>query len=761
MGRTFFEELGMNPIIVFSTISYQSRMIFRQKTFWFIQGLLLLVTYINTFQMMGTDASEADFVATIVGKGVCVFLFLATGFIVVPAALRNRGSIADLLWSTPLKTLEFTTGLFWGIYLPLVVTVFTTFVIHYLATYIPGATAVTPPIDMLFTYGVVPCWVVTALATSLYLALTLLLGSPLTVYALTGVFWVAWLSGIIEPTVTMLSPINFGLMTFTLSKSAGLGPDHPLVFSLYGLWLAMTFAGLMVLPWLLIWSQSSGFAHARKPFLGAMLVGVLVVAIAWANFDDKVKSAQVPVPSDSWQLNTWQVFGRNTELQLERGHVTGKTDLTLMNDGQAPIDTVLLELNAGLNVNSVYLENELLPFSRTGGSISVDLPNHIAPGDFIELYIDYSGSVVIPREDYAQSYALREEKVQQPLPIRAYLGNTSGYLMRDGDWEPWPYLVDTHIAQRDNFLSIKVDDHTGAVLSTASAVKSDTHNIQQHIWNGDIPPVIIAYGLVKASQPDTQSKAYFFTEPDEDDLSDSREYIEILKALSEWFGVDPPTSLRTAQLPYLNEIAWGNGVLFYPEPSQVMIYLKGISWRNPSPDAILLHRAYEVSLAWCRASLHWPSPSFIYMPNTSPQIPYGRIIPVSDATLDEALAWYSAIHVTASFHQDPGLVEQEIAFWQEVVNLNRSGAEQTLEAMAGRQTLFGQLAEHGIPYQSWGPARLESLGSEILALDEIYQTSGNQSFLTFLQLVFMKYKPVQSEILSAETFFALAKSIQN
>jgi hypothetical protein len=750
----------MNLKILAATILYQSRMVFRQKIFWFIQGISLLIVYVNVFQMMGNDASEADFVASIVGKGLCIFLSLAAGFLVVPAVMKNSGRISELLWATPLRVMEFVLGLFFGIYLPLAVIVVMTFIFHYLGTFIPGATAITPSLDLMLSDGLLPVLVVMALSTSIYLALSMLLRSPMAVYTLVGIFWVAWLSGIIEPTVTLLSPLNFGLMTFTLSKTVGLGLDQPLVSSLLGLWLSIEAAILIMLPWLFTWKHPLDYPRIRKSSVGLFIIGIVIVAIAWGNFSKVVKAALVPPASEDWQLNTWQVLNRNTQVELKEGRVKGESKLILENSGETSTDKLLLVLNPGLEVNSITWQDKLLYIERDGGAVRVSLPIPIEPGQSVDLTIKYYGKFIVPREDYAQSYALRGSLVQKSLPVQAYLAKNFGYLKRDGNWEPWPYSGQIHLAKNENFLSIKVLEHRGAVLSSASTIHTDSRDTSQYSWNGDIPPALLAYGLIEVNQTNSADLAYYFVKPDDKDQSNSHEYVKILKEFLKWYGDEPPASIMAAQLPYLTEPVWGNGILFYPELSQVMTYLKGITWRNPTTEEVERYRAYEISLAWWHASIHWPSAPLIYSPDSNPQMPYGRIVPVSTDTFDKALAWYSAIHLMANWKQNPGLVDREVAFWQEVLDLNPTSMGQTMDTIVNRQTLYSKLVDHGIPYSDWNPDRLGTLASNIVALDKVYHASGDQSFKELLHLVCQRYAPDQNESLSMESFFGLSISDQ-
>ncbi len=750
---------------IFITARYQSRLVFRQKTFWVIQLLIFLIIYINAFQGMSTDASSADFVAAIVGKGFGIFLFLAAVFLVVPSVIQNIGRVADLFWVTSLRPFEYVLGLFLGLYLPLAFTVCLSLLLHYVATFLPGATAKTPALALLLTGGLLPMLVITALAVASYLCLAMLFRISVAVYALAGIFWVAWISGFITPVATLLSPWNFGLMTYTLSVSVGFGPDRSLVTGLFLLWLAVCGSILMGLPLIVAWSNRQDEPAPRKIAIALFAVSLLVPIYAYTHFNQVVAQTQVPAPPRDWQTNLWNVLSDDTRISVNADQIAGDSRLVLKYTGKSQVSQLLLRLNSGLVVNHATLNGQPFVLNRNGESLIGQLPAQIDPGKTIEVALSYSGRLIIHREDIAQSYALRGLWIQYPLPVRAYLQAGNGFFERDGDWRPWPFTSQQHLAKNENKLTITGIERNKVVLSSATTSIYQDQGESQFIWTGPQPPALLVFGDLKIVDLGSGNKACFFSSPTQDDLVAAQHSIQILTEALEWAGIEQPSYLTIAQLPFLQDAAWGNGILFYPEPSLVMTYLSGIHRKNSSPEQMTIYRAHLITQAVLRASIHLSDPVLSYIPpageHLQPQIPFGRLVPMSQETFSEALAWYFALLNTASQQQELDLMAREISFWKKVLEFNQTGENQTVAQAIARQSLFGKLADLGIPTTSWSPDRLASLASNIIGLDEIYQSLGKSSFQALFQRVCAQYSPNSETVLSGAAFFQEAAMVNH
>ncbi|HQE92416.1 MAG TPA: hypothetical protein PLH19_07005 [Anaerolineae bacterium] len=743
---------------VLATAGYQARLLVRQPAFWLFQAILTLLLYVNVFQVLLPTASSADFVATIVGKGFSTIVFVLTAFLVAPAVARSCGPVADILWSTSLRPFEFAAGMFTGLYLPLACSVCIHLLLHWVATFLPGATAKTPPLTMLIAFGLPPLLTVLALAVAVYLLLAAFFRTPILVYVVALAYWVIWLAGLIVPTATLLSPWNIALLTYTLSPSAGLGADAPLVRGVLTFWGVLALTLVSGLPWGLVRAHR---LDALRPALRAIVwpfAGLVVAGSVLLHFAAVASTAQVPA-TPGQPTGQWSVVQNDVHLHLHGAQVEGQAVLTLRNAGMLPVQEMFLRLNAGLEIKEVSIGGAPAAARREGDSVLVPLPLPVAPEESIVVSIHYGGRLFTAREDYARADTLRGPWIRLPLPLRAYLADGIGFLERDGDWHPWPLVAGPHLAEVDWRLAVRFSKDAGKVLAADSAQISTPDDAILVEWQGTLPSALLAYGAIQPCQVDQQ--VFLPAHATAEDCVLGADYLSTLTELRDWLGLPPTETWRVVALPYRQDAAWGEGVLFYPETSEYMASLRGLRSGELEPTRAALHRAHEVSLAWWRAQVRWPPPLLVQRPSNgitnNPQIPAGRLMPESEQTLDEALAWYTAIHVTAHLREDPTLVDQEISFWTRVFETNRGPLTPGLEAMLNRQQLDEELAARGISNITWTPPRLAALAADILSLHEVYLASPGEDFQALLREFGAKYSLDNVQPAAAESFFTLAR----
>jgi hypothetical protein len=220
---------------------------------------------------------------------------------------------------------------------------------------------------------------------------------------------------------------------------------------------------------------------------------------------------------------------------------------------------LVLRLNSGLMLN--YARNGSgvdLPTRRVGDSVVVSLP--AIPPDTIQLDLAWQGHLQISYLSFEQDWTFRNFPDEipyytMPVPIKALLVPQGGFLLRDGDWMPWPWTSTPHQASQ-NSLTIRP---VGGKAIAARPLQEGAVT-----WEGSLPKGLVAFLPARQIKLDTTTLA---VSPLAGSQHTARARLFEAQAgkLTTVVGEQPPGYIVVA--PYLNELVWSGDLLLIPDGS--------------------------------------------------------------------------------------------------------------------------------------------------------------------------------------------------
>ncbi len=522
------------------------RLAWRRPSFWVVQGVLLLTSANYLFFHGGGLGSFNPGGLTLHYVSEQLYflnavLLLLLPLLLMPSLLRDQETVGDLLWTTPLGALSHGLGVTLGLLLGLLPLLAVQLLARWLLLML-AAEAEAP--GLLFVYG--PPLLAVSLAAGLGLLMLLvnLLRRPLAVLLLWLPLWLitVWLSRGITTTqpLPLQSPLNLFFHGLDLSPSVGVGLAWPLVQG-----LALWFFGLGLVGFslaLLLGLCLDKRKATRQPLVPVLLLGLAAVLAlgAYASHRQAVL-AQLPSysPRDNG-LDLWQVTHHRLEADVDaaRGRLSGHSSLTLT--AEEPLERLVLGLNPGLTVLAVQQDGEALLFERLGDSVSVALS--FKTGEVaVELF--FEGRPQVPYADYGFREGYSMPAMDTPQAVRGLLARGAGYLLRDGDWYPWPWSTLPRQAE-EALVALSVAGNGVVRLS------------------GVLPPALLVLPPERRVQHE-ELTLHLGHGAGRQLLGQVIRFAEAVPRLWQALGDEPPRHLVV--LPYLEDIIWSGDVLLVPE----------------------------------------------------------------------------------------------------------------------------------------------------------------------------------------------------
>ena len=461
-------------------VKNEARQLWRRRSFWVIQVLLLLPSPLIAF--------GPPLTATL------ALLYLVIPILAGPALLRDAGKIGEILWSSPTDALTHYAGVLAGLWLGLLPGTLLQLTGWFLADlFFPNS----------FSLWIWPASLAfLLLANTVGLFLTALLAMLLRRMVPLLITWmVLWLwlfldvifsEAMAEGFTPMQAKIftNIFFYNLPLSPSLGLGLSSGRVFGMAGWFLGL---GLLAASLGLAVSLAADRRRAmrRSWILPALiLVGVLAAAGGYAlNARAAAATAVRPSPYDP-QIDAWEVDRQQTEVEVNAstGMISGTSRLTLAPVQSLAKPELVLRLNPGLEV--AYARDgsgEDLPARRVGDSLVVSLP--AIPTGPIQLDLAWQGRLQISYLSFEQKWRFQDAPdpypyTYMPLPLKALVIPQGGFLLRDGDWMPWPWSSMPHQAGQ-NSLTIRP---VGGEAAAAHPIQDGAVT-----WEGMLPKGLVAF----------------------------------------------------------------------------------------------------------------------------------------------------------------------------------------------------------------------------------------------------------------------------
>ena len=516
--------------------------------------------------------------------------------LISPLIVQQQGPRTDWLWTTSLELPLLVLSQFVGVALVLCVTLalngFLMLALLVLLGTVPAGGVVS-----LFGYYLLLLLPVTLAAASVVIALALLARNTYVVTAVVAaISALTWL-GLLMPTATLLTPLDFTLLTLDLNPVVGLGAERPLLLSLLLFYLGC-------IPLMLILSAAghtrldrrTGWSPKRQRSLaGLALLALVAAGGSWQLYSVTVAQRLVPPPVAE-QIDVWEVVEVEQRATLKKQILQIRTKMRLRNRSGEAQAAIELGLNPGLRVTGASASGETVSNQRVGELIRLSpLPSAVAAGEEIELELSYMGSPILLREDDQLAMNVTGgDPVSFQQAFVSFADARSLQWMRDSDWLAWPLTPGPHVARESHSLQISLNNSDGPFLSSG-AINKQTGDIIDYAWESP-PQFLVARGAYRHDSY-AEGDTWIGRLSGERTTATAQQLLRLRHVLGEWLEGPSHVSYQVIELPYIQHPALGGLILGFPNSID-----RQAGWRPIS----ILDLALPVTRAWLSNQIHWP-----------------------------------------------------------------------------------------------------------------------------------------------------------
>lgn len=582
-----------------SVVKNSARQLWRRRSFWVIHGLLFSLPILIAVLMFFSQSSlrfSNQFCAP--GLFPLALYYLVLPILAGPVILEDFGKIGEILWSSPLDGLAHFFGIFSGLFLALFAGSFLQLGGWFLA-------------DLLwpnylgswswgFSLGIYWLTVILGLSVTFLLAMIFQRILPLLISWMALWAWeystVVFSESFAEGFYPMrtIAYTNIFFHNLTLSPSLGLGLARDQIGGMLAWFLAISLAALCLALVLAPLSDRRRSTRLLWYVPLGIILSFLGITAGYALNANAIEAHALPPSPINVQIDHWKVLSQNTEVEVDAasGKLSGVMQLSL--SPQQPLDTpeIVLRLNAGLDLMVARDESgQDLPYQRMGDSVVIQLPDF--PTSPVSLTLAWEGHLQIPYTAYEQQWRHYDAPypygfTYMPQALRAFLQPTGGYLLRDGDWMPWPWVTGPHQGEEN---SLVIRPRGG------EAVASTPMQEEMASWEGLLPQGLLAFLPGKQIQV---GDLWLAASPlvGEQHLQQAHLFATSAAQLAYLFEAQPPRYVIVA--PYLSEVIWNGDLLLAPDGSGYYLS-KPVEWLYKEditgPKRPFLARAALASLA--------------------------------------------------------------------------------------------------------------------------------------------------------------------
>ena len=555
-----------------------------------------------------------------VSNNILFFQLPLLALLISPLIGQNKGPRKDWLWTTSLELPLLVLCQFVAVALVLCVTLA---LIGFLALALLVIVGTVPAGNVVSLYGyyLLLLLPVTLAAAGIVIALALLARNTYVVTAVVAsISALTWL-GLLMPVATLLTPLNFTLLTLDLNAVVRLGAERPLLLSLLLFYLGC-------IPLILILATAghtrmdrrTGWPPKRqRSFAGLALLALVAAGGSWQFYSVTTAQRLVPPPVGE-QIDVWEVVDAEQSAALDNQTLQIRTKMRLRNrSGEAQAE-VELGLNPGLRVNGASAAGETVSSQRIGELIRLGpLPAAVAAGEEIEFELLYAGVPILLREDYQLA---RNVTGERPVSFQqAYVSFADGHAlqwMRDSDWLAWPRTPGPHVARESHSLQIALNNSDGPFLSSG-AISEQTGDEIVYVWEN--PPQFLVAGGAYRHSSSAEGNAWVGKLSTEQTTATARKLLRLRRAMGDWLEASPLPAYQVVELPYVQGIAIGGLFLGFPNEIESRFYPFSTSVTTSdsssgTPPAVKtvhtpaaaseLNLAVEVGRAWLSDQIRWP-----------------------------------------------------------------------------------------------------------------------------------------------------------
>ena len=701
-----------------------------------------------------------------VSNNILFFQLPLLALLISPLIVQNTGPRKDWLWTTSLELPLLVLSQFVAVALVLCVTLALIGFLALALLVIVGTVSVGNVVS-LFGYYLLLLLPVTLAAAGVVIALALLARNTYVVTAVVAaISALTWL-GLLMPTATLLTPLNFTLLTLDLNPVVGLGAERPLLLSFLlfylgciPLMLFLAMAGHTRLDRRTGWSPKW-----RRGFAGLALLAAVAAGGTWQYYSVNAAQRLVPPPAAE-QLNVWEVVDVEQSVILNGRILVAYTKMSLKNITGATHDSVELSLNPGLLVTEATVDGKSVSSQRIGELIRLGpLPSTVAGGGKIELELRYTGVPILLREDYQLAITITEgDPVSFQQSYVSFVSERALQWTRDSDWLAWPLSSGPHVAGNSHKLRISFNNRDGPVL-TSGAVIAQESGVDIYTW--DKPPQFLLTGGEYRHDSSTEGDTWVGKLSTKQTTATARKLLRLRRALGEWLEPSPPAAYQVVELPYVQSIAIGGSFLGFPNEIESSFYYSSTSVTisdsstgappevktvHTPETASALNLAVEVGRAWLSDEVLWPRNELTRSGNlrsysvtcdlpddtgnqecvreslggVNPQAPDGRWSEESEsqsevAPLLQAFAVVVAHELVLTVAGEQAFVEEELSKWNGIVPLY-------LESRGNTSSLMPPyLLPEQLPIGTWTIRHNCQLAHFVVALNEFKSQLGRDA----------------------------------
>ena len=755
----------------------------------FTRRLSFVIYVVLTLVLAGlvalTDSLSGGTGALIVrvSNNILFFQLPLLALLISPLVVQNKGPRKDWLWTTSLELPLLVLSQFVGVALVLCVTLaFNGFLV--LALLVLLGTIPAGGIVSLYGYYLLFLLPVTLAAAGVVIALVLLARNTYVVTAaVASISALTWL-GLLMPTATLLTPLNFTLLTLDLNPVAGLGVERPLL-------LALLLFYLGCIPLMLILATAghtrmdrrTGWSPKRqRSFAGLALLAFVAAGGSWQLYSVTAAQRLVPPPVAE-QIDVWEVVDAEQRATLEKQTLQIRTGMRLRNRSGEAQAVVELGLNPGLRVTAANAAGEVVSSRRIGELIQLGpLPAAVAAGGEIEFELLYAGVPILLREDYQRARNVTED---DPVSFQqAYVSFADGHTlqwMRDSDWLAWPRTPGPHVARENHSLQIALNKSEGPFLSSG-AISAQTGDETVYVWEN--PPQFLVAGGAYRHSSSGEGETWIGKLSGERTTATARQLLRLRHALGEWLEVPLHGAYQAVELPYIQNIALGGLLLGFPNniESRFSAFVTTVSSFDSSsgsppvtPEIKTVHTpvaatelnlAVEVSRAWLSDQIRWPENELSIagtlrsysvtcgLPDdagnqecsrestggVNPQAPDGRWMEEAESQsqvtpLRQAFAVVTAHELILSLTEDQVFIGDEHSKWESVAALYLEGRVET------RSLIPPFILQENLPVGTLGKRHNCKLAHFVVALNGFASQFGRDALADLIAGLAQKHPP--------------------
>jgi hypothetical protein len=540
------------------------RQLWRKKAYWVIQGLLTLgPVLISSIIYLVDPDNPMSLGVGVPGIFALALNYLFLPFLVAPAILDDFGKVGEILWSGPLDNLVYFAGRFSGLWLGLAAGSLLQLCGWFLAS--------------LVWFNILTEWVwlvslvIYLLANFLGLCVVFLLAvltrRTLPLMLGWGTLWVWFYYTVIfgESLAETFNPMistaftNIFFHNLSLSPSLGLGLVQGHVLGMFAWFLGLGLVALSLAFLLTAWLDPR--RSTRRSWLAPILVILALLAAAGGYLANAggIRAHAVPPSPQDVQVDAWQVLSQHTEVAVnaQSGTISGASEMVFSRAGEIERAEIVLRLNSGLELTAVSDEsNRMLSAARVGDSVVIDLS--AMPQEPVTLDLAWEGRLQIPYLAFGQEWRWYDAPndygfTYLPQALRGLIQPSGGYLLRDGDWIPWPWSTGPHQAAV-NYLVIRPQ---GAEAAASVPLENGAA-----VWQGLLPEGLLVF--LPGQQVETGDITLAMSRlVGRQHLEQARLFASAARRLAQLFEI--PTPRYVIVLPYLNKVIWSGDLVLIPD----------------------------------------------------------------------------------------------------------------------------------------------------------------------------------------------------